>query len=272
MMADRTAPACLARRGTTLALIGLLLTGCTGRTPAAAPVATAATTNANTPTGCAALPDGTPTWLPMADDGRLAAVTAGTGNAAAVFLHEIGRQEGMCGFAPYAAWLVAHSHVLVVLVNRCGYRDTQCVSPDDQHDIAAQTAPAVTWAHNHGATTVTLVGASGGGLDAIDAGALVPGVDAVVDISGDVNDTGADDHALAARLTVPTLVAVAPNDPFCPIDKVQSLYAAVGAGRKQLSIQDTNPGRHGWDLLLDGDTPLPLATTVADWITAAGPS
>jgi pimeloyl-ACP methyl ester carboxylesterase len=206
----------------------------------------------------------------MTDGGRLEAVTAGTGTAAAVFLHETGG-KGMCGFASYAAWLIANRDVQVVLVNRCGYGDTRCAGPDDMHDIAAQTAPAVAWAGSHGATTVTLVGASSGGLDAIDAAALEPGVDAVVDISGDINDTGADDHALAAKLTIPTLVAVATNDPHCPLGDVQSLYDAVAARTKQLSILDQNPGRHGWDLLLEAGAPLPLATIVADWITHAGP-
>lgn len=206
----------------------------------------------------------------MADGGRLEANTAGSGTAAVVFLHEIGR-TGMCGFAPYAAWLIQHYEVQVVLVNRCGYGASDCRSPADTSDIRAETEPAVSWARSNGARTVTLVGASGGGMDALDAAALVPGVSAVVDLSGDTNDTGADDAALARQVTVPALLAVAPDDPYCSIAVVQSLYAQIAAPVKQLLIESQLPAVHGWDLLLDDNhQPRPLASVVADWAVRPG--
>ena len=206
----------------------------------------------------------------MTDGGRLEANTAGSGAIAVVFLHEIGR-AGMCGFAPYAAWLIQHYPVRVVLVNRCGYGQSDCARPTDIFDIRAETEPAVEWARNNGARTVTLVGASGGGGDAIDAAALVPGVSAVVDLSGDTNDANADDKALARRVTVPALLAVAPDDPSCSIAIVQSIYAQIAAPVKRLVIESQLPAVHGWDLLLDGNhEPRPLATVVADWAVRPG--
>jgi len=206
----------------------------------------------------------------MADRGRLEANTAGSGAAAVVFLHEIGR-AGMCGFAPYAAWLIQHYPVQVVLVNRCGYGASDCARPADTFDIRAETEPAVAWARANGAHTVTLVGASGGGGDAIEAAALVPGVSAVVDLSGDVNDTSPDNNVLAPKVTVPALLAVAPNDPYCSIAVMQSIYAQIAAPVKRLLIESQLPGVHGWDLLLDDNQqPRPLASVVADWAVRAG--
>lgn len=219
---------------------------------------------------CTGLPGAQARWLPMTDGGRLEANTAGTGAAAVVFLHEIGR-AGMCGFAPYAAWLIQHYPVQVVLVNRCGYGASDCARTADTFDIRAETEPAVSWARSNGAHTVTLVGASGGGGDAIEAAALVPGVSAVVDLSGDVNDTSADNNVLAQRVTVPALLAVAPDDPYCSVAVMQSIYRQIAAPVKRLVIESQLPGVHGWDLLLDGNhQQRPLASVVADWAVRAG--
>lgn len=206
----------------------------------------------------------------MADGGRLEANTAGSGAVAVVFLHEIGR-GGMCGFAPYAAWLTQHYQVQVVLVNRCGYGASDCASPADTFDIRAETEPAVSWARGNGASTVSLVGASGGGGDAIDAAALVPGVSAVVDLSGDINDTNDDDNALAARVTIPALLVVAPDDPYCSVAVVQSIYAHIAGPVKRLIIESQLPGVHGWNLLLDDNgQPRQVASVVADWVVHPG--
>src|SRR5215467_7212512 len=189
-----TADHCRARLALTAlcaALTATLLAACGGSAPAAPPptpapsppasLTTPAAAAPATPQSCTGLPGAQARWLPMTDGGRLEANTAGSGAVAVVFLHEIGR-AGMCGFAPYAAWLIQHYPVRVVLVNRCGYGQSDCARPTDIFDIRAETEPAVEWARNNGARTVTLVGASGGGGDAIDAAALVPGVSAVVDL------------------------------------------------------------------------------------------
>jgi dienelactone hydrolase len=260
------------------ALIAVLLAACGDATPVAPPVAThqasapagQTTSSAAAPQPCAGLTGAHARWLPMADGGRLEADTAGSGPAAVVFLHEIGR-TGMCGFAPYAAWLIQHYQVQVVLVNRCGYGASDCRSAADTTDIQAETEPAVSWARGNGARTVTLVGASGGGGDALEAAALVPGVTAVVDLSGDVNDTSVDDNVLASRVTVPALLVVAPDDPYCSVSVMQSIYAQIAAPVKRLIIESQLPAVHGWDLLLDGNhQPRQLASVVADWAVRSG--
>jgi pimeloyl-ACP methyl ester carboxylesterase len=205
-------------------------------------------------------------WLPISG-GRLEANSAGSGPDAVVFLHEIG-SEGMCGFGGYAHWLVSHFHkVQVVLVNRCGYGATVCPSTARGTNIVPQTEPAIDWARHHGARRVTLVGASGGGMDALEGAALIPDINAVVDLSGDVNDTGANDNALVRRITIPALLVVAPGDPYCPISGLRGYYAKIPARAKRLLIENKYRHVHGWDLL-SGPTggPSALAATVARWV------
>lgn len=197
---------------------------------------------------------------------RLEANVYGSGRTAAVFLHEIG-QSGMCGFSDYAAWLARRDHVRAVLVNRCGYGATTCPQdlPSGDRLLAAETSPAIVWARAHGARRVVVVGASGGGGDALQA-AVLPHVDAVVDLSGDVTDTGLSIATSARRVRVPTLVAVAPDDPSCPLPQMRAHYRQIPAHTKRFYL-DKETGLHGWTLLMDVDAhPLPLAPVVADWI------
>lgn len=206
-------------------------------------------------------------WLPGPSGSRLEANSVGSGQIAAVFLHEVGG-TGMCGFWPYATWLVAHYPVRAVLVNRCGYGASRCPSiPLGDAGIVAETRPAVDWARAHGATRISLVGASFGGGDALEAAGVIPGIAAVVDVSGDGNDTGADDPSDARRLQVPALFAVAPADRYCRLDRLQSLYGLTPAQPKQFVVIDELSGVHGWDLLTDlNGKPERLAAVVASWV------
>jgi len=104
-------------------------------------------------------------------------------------------------------------------------------------------------------------------MDALEAAALIPGIAAVVDLSGDVNDTLDNDNVLLRRVTIPALLAVAPDDRYCSIPTMRGYYAEIPAQVKQLLIENQYPGTHGWDLLTDhtGQPPSPLGLTVAQW-------
>lgn len=206
-------------------------------------------------------------WLPGPGGSRLEANSVGSGTDAVVFLHEIGR-AGMCGFWQYANWLADAHHVRAVLVNRCNYGQTTCrVAPNGDPGIVAETKPAVDWLRKHGATRVTLVGASGGGGDALQAGGVISHIDAVVDLSGGITDSGGDSVTDARRLRVPALFAVAPDDPNCSLDKVRATYRLVPSAPKRMVVVSDRPGIHGWDLLTDNDGAWsPLAGQVANWI------
>ncbi len=264
-----------------LAALVVLIAGCGATTPAAAtprPTVSASATPAPPPTATpvpmptACGPGAVAFWLTAPDGSKLEANSVGSGPDAAVFLHEAGR-PGMCGFWQYAQWLAGHEHVRAILVNRCGYGASRCPSPPaGDAGIVSQTKPAVDWARAQGATRVTLVGASWGGGDALQAAGVIPGVDGVVDLSGDGNDTSANDVADAKRLRVPALFAVAPDDPLCPVASLQSLYDQVPAHVKRFVVVSSRPGAHGWELLFNGAAVEPLGQTVAGWITAPSAS
>jgi dienelactone hydrolase len=239
----------------------LCLAGCASKAPAskAAPSTTAP------PTSCSAEHTH---WLPDPGGGRLSASTVGSGTTAAVFLHETGR-TGRCGWVAYARWLTSHAHVLAVLVDRCGNGESTCTTvPTGDADIRAQTQPAIDWAVSHGATRIVLVGASGGGGDALEAAGVLKPVSALVDISGDGNDTGATDTTDAQRDRVPTLFAVAPQDPYVSVSEVRHLFGLVPDHDKRCDLLTTQPAEHGWNLLTDpgSGAVTPFASTVADWI------
>jgi hypothetical protein len=62
---------------------------------------------------------------------------------------------------------------------------------------------------------------------------VVPHVAAVVDLSGDVTDTGAGDLRDARRVHIPALFAVAPDDRYSQIGRVRAVYRAVPARHVQ---------------------------------------
>lgn len=257
----------LAVSGVLLLLAGCTSSGAAHNPPATRSSAPTSTSNPAPPRACG--PGATAFWLPGPDQTKLEANAFGSGRAAAVFLHEAGSFADMCGFWPFARWVALHRHVRVVLFNRCTYGRSTCqVFQQGDAGIVAQVAPAVAWARGHGARRVTLVGASSGASDALQAAGVVRNVAAVVDLSGDVTDTGADDLRDARRVHVPALFAVAPDDPYSEIGRVRAVYRAVPAPTKRLVILRDAPGDHGWDLLRNLQTRrfTPLARLVANWV------
>ncbi|MDQ2738131.1 MAG: hypothetical protein M3Y35_05840 [Actinomycetota bacterium] len=102
------------------------------------------------------------------------------------------------------------------------------------------TAAAVSWAGANGARSVTLVGPSaGGGHALVAASRITPTMKAVIDLSGD-NDDSAEMTTAAPSLTMPTLYAVAPDDSHCPLS-MRALLAASPHGNGRLSVQSTSP-------------------------------
>lgn len=267
------------RRTTAAALAVLLLTACsanssgTSQAPAVTPTPITSTSShapPRPPRACGAR--ATAFWLPGPDNTKLEANAFGRGRTAAVFLHEAGSLADMCGFWQYARWLARRDHVLVVLFNRCTYGRSTCdVFQTGDEGIVEQVQPAVDWARRHGARRVTLVGASTGASDALQAAGVVRHVDAVVALSNDITDTGAEDLPDARRLRVPALFAVAPDDRYSDLGKVRAAYRAAASGTKRLVIVRNDPGTHGWDLLYHyGSGFTPLAGIVAEWVTGHG--
>jgi len=184
-------------------------------------------------------------WLSAPGGAQVYAAVVGTGPTTAVFVQEFGTR-GLCGFWPYADWLAKSKGVRSVLFSQCGAGVSQCPAGNAADQWLAVTTAAVSWARAQGAGQVTLVGASVGGVVALQvATSISPPVAAVVDLSGGRRWLGLDSLAAARRLQVPALFAVAAGDSL----------VSEGAG-------------HGSELLggVAGSAWTPLAVTVAAWI------
>lgn len=202
--------------------------------------------------------------LTAADGSVMSGAVEGDGERAAVFLHQTS-PSGFCGWVAYAAW-AADRGVSAVLLDLCGWGRSRC-RPELAADPMAQVRLAVDEARQRGARSVTVVGASLGGATALAVGQQA-GADAIVDLSGPFSYPGlASAEVAAIGVSVPLLVAMAPNDTQMQPTKLE---AAVGTGPAQVK-RFIKPGDgHGWGLLNDGTDAAPewtpLATTVLRWV------
>jgi fermentation-respiration switch protein FrsA (DUF1100 family) len=206
-------------------------------------------------------------WLSAAGGAQVYAAVVGTGPATAVFVHQAG-PGGLCGFWPYADWLARTKGVRSLLFSQCGNGASQCPAGNPADQWLATTTAAVSWARAHDAGRITLVGASAGGVVALQvASSIRPPVAGVVDLSGERRWLRLDSLAAARRLEVPALFAVAPGDPFVSVGAMRRLYEAAPVRVKRLVVLADGAG-HGWELLggAAGADWSPLAVTVVAWI------
>lgn len=206
-------------------------------------------------------------WLSAPGGAQVYAAVVGTGPTTAVFVHQAG-PTGLCGFWPYADWLARTNGVRSLLFSQCGAGASQCPPGNPADQWLATTTAAVTWARAHDAGRITLVGASAGGVVALQVAASIrPPVDGVVDLSGERRWQGLDSLAAARRLQVPALFAVAPGDTLVSVGTMRQLHEAAPVRAKRLVVLADGAG-HGWELLggAAGTDWSPLAVTVAAWI------
>jgi pimeloyl-ACP methyl ester carboxylesterase len=212
-------------------------------------------------------------WVSTPDGGRLAAASIGSGTNVAVFIHESGRR-GRCGAWPYAAWLASQGGVRAVIFDQCGYGASECPTPHSDRDLrwATNTAAVVAQLRSEGATRVTLIGASMGGIAAlVAASTITPPVDAVVDLSGEVQIRSLVSIDAARTLQMPVLYAVAPGDAYISVGALRTIAEATPAELTRF-VEAPEGAGHGWDMLstVDGTGWTELAVTVRDWLR--GPS
>jgi hypothetical protein len=206
-------------------------------------------------------------WLSAPGGALVYAAVVGTGPDTAVFVHQAG-PTGLCGFWPYADWLARTKGVRSLLFSQCGAGASQCPAGKAADQWLAVTTAAVGWARTQGADQVTLVGASAGGVVALQVAASIhPPVAAVVNLSGGRGWLGLDSLVAARRLQVPALFAVAPGDSLVSVATMRQLYEAAPVRAKRLVVLAEGAG-HGWELLggAAGSDWSPLAVTVAAWI------
>jgi pimeloyl-ACP methyl ester carboxylesterase len=159
-------------------------------------------------------------------------------------VHQAG-PTGLCGFWPYAAWLAKTKGVRSLLFSQCGNGASQCPPGNQADQWLEVTTAVVSWARANGASQVTLVGASAGGVVALRAAASIrPPVAGLVDLSGEGRWQGLDSLAAARRLQVPALFAVAPGDRYVNVATMRRLYQAAPVRAKRLVV--LAEGRGPW--------------------------
>ena len=252
----------------TMLALSLVLGGCGEDASSRPPTTTSASAAAPPPPAELCGGPTTPAqsfWLPAPGGAQLYAAVVGTGPDTAIFVHQAG-PTGLCGFWPYADWLARTRGVRSLLFSQCGNGASRCPPGIPADQWPATTTAAVTWARAHGAGQVTLVGASAGGVVALQVAASIrPPVEAVVSLSGERRWMGLDSLAAARRLRVPALFAVAPGDSYVSVATMRQLYRAVPVRAKRLVVAEG--AGHGWELLggAAGSDWSPLAVTVAAW-------
>lgn len=193
---------------------------------------------------------------------QLPVLDLGAGPTAAVFIHQTDG-DGLCGFAPYAAWLTSRFNVRAVLFDLCSYGEATCPGAVFAQDQVGQVAMAIAHARSiPGVRRVVVVGASMGGALALAAAGREE-VDAVVDLSGPTGWPGALAERVAPAVQIPCLVVASPGDGSANYDEIKAAFTKV-RGRPKRFI--TGDGEHGWNLLGDSPSWTPLATVVASWI------
>ncbi len=238
-----------------LVVLALALAGCSS--PGAQPVESPTRPSAPSTTSAAALgpvaqrcglPDVPARVVRLSGPGRarLFALEVGEGPTTAVFLHETG-PSGLCGFWPYAVWLKKNYHLRSLLLDFCGFGQSQCRRGEFADDLVAQADLAVAWLRKHGGRRVTLVGASmGGTVAAVASTRINPPVDALVDLSGPLQWDDLDVVAAAPKIKPPALFAAAPNDSAVSVTDLREALRRTSAQQQRFL---TAPYGHGWQTL-----------------------
>ena len=153
-----------------------------------------------------------------------------------------------------------------MLLNLCGYGETECTGGSLTGTGADAVLAAADWARENGAERVVVAGASIGGTTAMiaatndaDTGLL----DGVADLSSPIVADGSDIRRGAASITIPTFLAVGPGDSVVSVGAMHQVADALAS--TEVTLLDHGSG-HGWDMLNgpgDGSD-----QTVGDQLTA----
>ena len=165
-----------------------------------------------------------------------------TNDRVAILLPQVG---GMCGWGRWAAAAAQQAGLTSLLVNPCGYGESEC-TPDEDADALNEVGAAIDLARGDlGAERVVLLGTSMGGSLTVIAVARGADVDGWADVSGPSAWDGVRLATLAPALPPDGLVVMAPSDGEQAFDAAAHLARSAGvpfvAGRNG----------HGWELLVD---------------------
>jgi pimeloyl-ACP methyl ester carboxylesterase len=189
--------------------------------------------------------DSSSMWL-TTDDGTFDVGVLGEGDVTVILVHQL--NESSCGWFPFAANL-ADEGVRVLLLNLCGYGETECTGGSLTGTGADAVLAAADWARENGAERVVVAGASIGGTTAMIAAAHDADtglLDGVADLSSPVVADGSDIRRGAASIAIPTFLVVGPGDSVVSVGDMHEVADALASTEVTL-LDDANG--HGWDTL-----------------------
>lgn len=202
--------------------------------------------------------------LAAGDTARLNTAWLGSGSTVAILLP--GDDEyGMCGLLFYADYLAQHD-VRSVLVDLCGFGQSDCSGDRIADDPAAQVKVVADAVRSDGASRMVLVGTSTGGTLAVMA-AKSTRPDALVSLSAPRSYGGKRLATYAGNVTMPALFAYSSQEQ-ADLTEVRRLLPKMPSQRKTLLRVDDG---HGYDLLHEEDSAAwtPLASQVLKFIRQA---
>jgi fermentation-respiration switch protein FrsA (DUF1100 family) len=244
------------------ALLATSIAGCAGAPSTDGPAAGDASPKPPSEACLGVAQDTSSMWL-TTDDGRFDVGLIGEGDVTAILVHQL--NANACGWFPYAAHL-AEQGVRVMLLNLCGYGESECTDSSLTGTGADAVLAAAEWARDDGAERVVVVGASIGGTTAMIAAANDGDdglLDGVADLSSPITADGSDLRVGAPSIVIPAFLAVGPGDSVVSVTAMQGVAGALGSA--EVTLLDTASG-HGWDMLNGpGDA---SGQTVAELLTA----
>lgn len=180
-----------------------------------------------------------------ANGATLGGVLAGNGRVGVVLAHQ--SDGDVCQWWPFAGQLVERG-LRVLAFDFEGY-GISTTAADTTDSLSLDVRAAAGRLRAAGASRIVLIGASMGGTAVVAAaGHAIPGLAAVVSLSGPQRIFGSDAALSAPRIHVPVLLAAGETDSPYAAD-ARGLYALVRTAKRQLLVV---PGaNHGVDLMAD---------------------
>ncbi|GAA1772370.1 hypothetical protein GCM10009681_49740 [Luedemannella helvata] len=203
-----------------------------------------------------------------ADGVKLAGAEVGSGPRGLVLLHQ--RGADLCGWGEHVPALTKAGLRVLAIDLRCnGMSDCDRDSPgdtfDQTKDYATDAAGAAAYLRANGAAKVAVMGASMGAVTAVVAGGRFPDqFDAVVGLSvfsttWNASGGASTDVRTAAdavpKIAAPVLIGVGGLDTGGTITAADArkLLAGAPAAARSTVVDRPESGRHGWNMLQDGE-------------------
>ena len=210
--------------------LAVLLGGCGGSTPVAAPTAAPTTTQPPRPPCGDAAMAGTAVTFPNSVGAQLDGYLLGSGSTGIVLANEIRKDK--CSWQPYAKQLASRGYRVLAFDFNSDSRSGYVQGSTDNDDVVA----AAGLLRQRGVQKLVLLGASRGGTAVLVAATKIqPALAGVISLSGPASISGMNASLAVPQLTVPVLYIVASLDRAFAAD-AQTLYNATPKALAKLVV------------------------------------